>query len=119
MTDDQPMQLDQLLALTWGKLMMQKQYPAAASVAILSYFLAREGQDENRRRGSLSILFKSIEELRSAEGGGETGPGKLSASCSFCGRCEPEVKLAAGVDSFICNSCVETFHDLFEKGRGQ
>lgn len=35
-----------------------------------------------------------------------------SPACSFCGKAEPEVRLGAGPDVFICNECVAIFHPL-------
>jgi hypothetical protein len=109
------MQLEQLLSLTWGELMMQKRFAGAAGIAILSYFLAQEEKDEDRRRLSLSILLKSIEELKLEQPQIETE--KRDPSCSFCGRSEPEVRLAAGPDAFICDGCVSTLNEIFGKDR--
>ena len=115
MIENQSLRLDQLLSLTWGKLMMQKHYQAAAALATLGYFLGRETQDEVLQRTSNSILLKATDEMRSTEA---TKIGDPTPSCSFCGRVEPEVRLGAGPNAFICDSCVETFHDIFFKGPG-
>ncbi|MEW6643056.1 MAG: ClpX C4-type zinc finger protein [Pseudomonadota bacterium] len=34
--------------------------------------------------------------------------------CSFCGKAEPEVKLAAGAGGYICDSCVRILSGAFE-----
>ena len=39
----------------------------------------------------------------------------MKLSCSFCGQREPDVKLAAGSDVYICNACVEKLSDVFNK----
>ena len=111
--DDRPLQLDQLMSLAWGKLMMRKQFVGASAVAILGYFLAQEEQDKGLRDVSLSTLLKSIEELKSQES--KTPSTEASRSCSFCGRTEPEVKLAAGPSAFICNECVRTLAGVFDE----
>jgi hypothetical protein len=65
LTDQRSWELDELLSLTWGKLMMQEQFEAAAAVALAGCFAALETNNEGLRQLSRSILFKAVEELKS------------------------------------------------------
>jgi hypothetical protein len=42
LTDQKPQELDELLSLSWGKLMMQDQFEGAAAIALAGCFVARE-----------------------------------------------------------------------------
>jgi ClpX C4-type zinc finger protein len=108
--DNSSLDLEHLLSATWGKLMMQDHVPAAALVALVGYVVAREKQDEQLRDGSLSILFKAVDELKAKHSGGSEQPAPV---CSFCGLGKPEVRLAAGASGFICESCVAMLTEVF------
>lgn len=113
MTDEAPIPLPRLIGLVWGRLMMQERYQSAAFVALLAYFLSREEHDDELESGSMPLLLKAIDELRGAQ---DERPGSSSAellACSFCGRGEPEVRLAAGARAFICDACVSTLSETF------
>lgn len=111
--DDRSLQLDQLMSLAWGKLMMQKRFMGASAVALLGYFLAQEAKDEEFRDVSLSTLFKAMEELKSQQDA--TPSAEPRPSCSFCGKTEPAIQLAAGPNAFICNECVENLASVFDQ----
>lgn len=113
MTDSPRPDLPRLLVSVWGELMMQKRFQSAALVALLGYFLSREQANEELETGSMPLMFKAVEELRD-----ELHPHAKSAAdeqpaCSFCGRGEPEVRLAAGARAFICDACVATLTEVF------
>lgn len=113
MTDETPIPLPRLISMVWGRLMMQQRYQSAAFVALLAHFLSREQSDEELETGSMPLLLKSIDELRGAPDERATSPGAGPMACSFCGRGQPEVRLAAGARAFICDSCVSTLNETF------
>jgi hypothetical protein len=74
----------------------------AILTAMSAYILLRAQNSERLAQGALNLVYVAIEaSQRPADEPGH------ELSCSFCGRREPEVKLAAGPSSFICNIGVE------------
>ena len=60
--DDRPFQLDQLMSLAWGRLMMQKRFVEASAVSILGYFSRKK--DKTRDFGT-SLYRLCLNPLRS------------------------------------------------------
>ncbi len=113
MSEYQPMEISKLISLLWGKLMMETRYQSAMLAALLGYVVSREQGDDELANGSMSLMFKAVDELRNQSGKGSTRGDVEKAACSFCGRSEPEVRLAAGARGFICDSCVATLNEAF------
>lgn len=115
MAEFTPINIGRHLAEVWGKLMMQKQFNNALLTGVLGYLVSLESDDTELKVGATSWISKTMEEL---QGG---GPGNTPASgpaCSFCGRGEPEVRLAAGAKAFVCDSCVGALSKVFASGKG-
>ncbi|HMK79658.1 MAG TPA: ClpX C4-type zinc finger protein [Xanthobacteraceae bacterium] len=77
---------------------------------VLAYQFFRQSKDAPFEGAVLVYLKKAIDDLVE-----KVIPecAKATPACSFCGRGEPEVRLAAGARAFICNSCVATLGDVF------
>jgi hypothetical protein len=100
-----------LVALIWGKLMMEKHYHGAALASLLGVFVSRNKDDKEFESGSFQLLFKAVDELRNENQ--KNVPLTTAPACSFCGRSEPDVRLAGGAHGFICDACVNTLSDVF------
>src|ERR1700730_11205115 len=88
----------------WQSSMDGRDFHGAILTGISAYILLRAQNSERLAPGALNLVHVAIEASQrpTSEQGHEM-------SCSFCGRREPEVVLAAGPSSFICNMCVEAF----------
>jgi len=113
MTEQELSDFPKLISLIWGRLMMKKHYDGAALAAMLGIFIAREEGNQELADGSTSLMLKAVDELRE-EGSGTSAPSSAKPACSFCGRSEPDIHLAAGARAFICNSCVATLKEVFD-----
>jgi hypothetical protein len=63
MADEDIPNVEKLITLLWGRLMLEKRYSSAASVALLGYRLGEEKQDEELKAGALSLITKAMDEL--------------------------------------------------------
>jgi hypothetical protein len=109
--------LTELLIVLSGKLIAEGRFEAAMSLSLLSHHLAIDMENEDLKsmaRTWLSMAFegwneetKDVSAVRASE----------TPSCSFCGRREPEVRLAAGAKAFICDSCVKLLTGVFAKAK--
>jgi len=111
MPDTPPLELPRLIAMAWGERMKQQRFQSAALVALLGYLLSREQANEELEAGWMPLMLTAVDELRGEPHQQAAGDDK--PACSFCGRGEPEVRLAAGARAFICDACVSTFSDVF------
>lgn len=114
MTKSEQPELQTLFSLLWGHLMMQKRFHHAAMTSFLAHVVGRETGDPELERGALSQVYKAIDELRETSRASSTSSKPPEALCSFCGRGEPEVRLVAGANAFICDSCAKTVAEVFE-----
>lgn len=115
MTDNLDLSASQLIRLLWAKLMMLRRFDAAASVAALSLMLSRQSGSENHefREDGLHLGRKALDEL--AGEGDPNLPVDDSKCCSFCGKSPPEVRLVQGPKAAICNECVNSISEVFER----
>jgi ClpX C4-type zinc finger len=118
MTDTKSIGIGKSLAIVWGKLMMQKQYNNALLTGILGYRVSIEAQDVELKVGAFSWIQKTIQEMIDNEENDSLNEAGEMHSCSFCGRGEPEVRLAAGARAFICDSCISILSETFATGEG-
>ena len=88
----------------WQSGMDSGDFNSAILTGMSAYILLRAQNSEQLAQGALSLVHVAIE--ASQRPAGRRGD---ELNCSFCGRREPEVRLAAGPSAFICNMCVETF----------
>lgn len=81
---------------------------------IAAYCYFHQLNEENFETAALIYVRQAIEELLRA-----VLPQRQTAqaphSCSFCGGTEPQVRLAAGANGFICDSCVRTLGEVFKQ----
>ncbi|MEQ9246710.1 MAG: ClpX C4-type zinc finger protein [Nitratireductor sp.] len=91
--------------------MRQKQFGNAMITSVLTYLLAESMGEEQLKNGAISWLKLSL----SAKDSKYTSQSESELSCSFCGKQQPEVKLAAGSGGIICNMCAKNFTAIFEK----
>lgn len=86
----------------------------------VSAFLLANGRDAQTANGALNLIYVAIAAhygLKQPEL--SSGPVEHSESeCSFCGKKQPEVRLAAGPSAFICEECVRLLGDVFAEDRG-
>jgi ClpX C4-type zinc finger len=115
MTELPPIDVGRYLACVWGKLMMQKQFNNALLTGFLGHLVALETQDAELKSGAATWIEKTMQEFTEAQNDKARHAPESSHTCSFCGRGESEVRLAAGAKAFICNSCVTTLNEFFSK----
>ena len=105
-------ELTRSLILLWGRLSMEGRVDAVMSLSLLAYYLARDARDEKLQELARSWLSIASEDW--LKGSPKPKPGsEAPPSCSFCGKREPEVRLAAGAKAFICDSCVQMLSRTF------
>src|ERR1700761_2733248 len=97
----------------WQSRIDDGDFHEAVLVGMSGYLLLRAQKTKDSEKlapGALNLVHVAIElsQRRTGEPGNEP-------SCSFCGRREPDVKLAAGPDAHICNACVEMLGGVFNK----
>jgi hypothetical protein len=104
-----------LLLPAWRRAMDEGRHRDGVLTAILGYFVLRERKDDTYDKMPLYWMQKAtfliLEEFHNAFKEANKG------NCSFCGRTEPDVRLAAGPSAFICDSCVATLGEVFKAPR--
>jgi hypothetical protein len=96
----------------WQSRIKERNFHDAILVGMSTYILLRAQNEEKLFPGALNLVLVAIESMDEFAGKSDQ-IGDMS--CSFCGRREPEVKLAAGPNAFICNECVSALADSFSK----
>jgi hypothetical protein len=109
--------LTELLIVLSGKLIVEKRFEAAMSLSLLSHHLAIDMNDEELKSMARTWLSIAFEEWNKETKDVSVVSSSETPSCSFCGRKEPEVRLAAGVNAFICDSCVKLLAGTFLKAK--
>ena len=74
--------------------------------------LLREKDARESPLNNAALQFIHQCSLRLGEARESAKPAKQTVACSFCGKSAPEVRLGAGPSSFICNECVDIFHNI-------
>jgi hypothetical protein len=94
------------------KALSAKRYHEVLLGGLSAYLYFREKEEKLLERGMLAYLRVAIDAL-SVDG--DPGQSILMGQheCSFCGRREPDVRLAAGAKGFICDACVLLLGELF------
>lgn len=103
----------------WEASMNAGQHLEAVRAGV-STFLIANGRDERIANGALNLMLVAISAhygLKPPELSG--GPAENPESgCSFCGRKQSEVRLAAGPSAHICEECVRQLGDVFVNDPG-
>lgn len=85
------------------------------SILLLSLLVLRIGRMQNDSRYidiALIWMESCVKEKFSKNSSNEE---RKTQYCSFCGKMEPEVKLFAGAEAFICCSCIELMHGIMHR----
>jgi RNA polymerase-binding transcription factor DksA len=107
---------EETLAKFWGQLMLGRHFQEAATVALIAKRIAEKQGNVDLGRSADSILERAVSEItEQTKQASVDDQIKQNKRCSFCGREIPEVKLAAGLNVFICNECVSNLHDVFSR----
>jgi len=88
------------------KAISDERYHEALLGGLSAYLFFREKGEKALEKGMLLYLRRAIDAL------------SADHECSFCGRREPDVRLAAGAKGFICDACVLLLSDLFHPKPG-
>jgi hypothetical protein len=105
-----PEKLFEMASDIWQSCMDRGDFHEAILTGMSAYILLRAQGSERLAPGALGLVHVAIE---ASERSASDHSHELS--CSFCGRREPEVKLAAGPSSFICNMCVDALGQVLNK----
>jgi hypothetical protein len=110
-----------LIAPVWEKAMEERRYSDAMIAGFLGYFLFRDAKDETLESVGVSWIWGPAHRLMQDNSKSFNESPSERFVCSFCGRGEPHVRLAAGIGTgtgttFICNDCVTTLSEVFRKG---
>src|SRR5713101_2668130 len=100
------------LSLEWENALNEKRPRDVILSGVVAYILFREKGDQTLQHATLTCVRKAIDDLLREDAAGEH-PHTPQNLCSFCGRGEPAVRLAAGARGFICDSCVATLSEFF------
>jgi hypothetical protein len=101
------------LAIRAGK---EEKYHDALQYAIAAYEITRETERDGLNLITLALIHEACGELialNTIEVSKRRHESKFA--CSFCGKSNPEVKLAPGPGVYICNECVDTFAEGFKQ----
>jgi ClpX C4-type zinc finger len=99
----------------WGHALQAKKFHDALIIGLLGYVFFHEHKDKSLETVALMQIMRACESILSKRQEARKKNTKKGNTCSFCGRSEPEVHLAAGISGFICDSCVEMLHGVFKK----
>jgi ClpX C4-type zinc finger len=81
---------------------------------VLGYLFFHGKGDSTYENASLACVRKAIDDVLTVALP-ENQPSRAQHVCSFCHRKPPDVRLAAGASSFICDNCVSKLGELFRE----
>lgn len=96
-----------ILMKMWAQKAEAKDHHNALIYAFLGYMMSKGAQDEDSAMGFIGPIEAACFDLLEPLLEKRKAMLKDEVMCSFCNRREPEVKLAAGPDAFICDGCVK------------
>jgi hypothetical protein len=100
------------LTLAWETALNEKRPRDVIVSGILGYLLFRDRGSLPQEHASLLTVRQAIDDVLAETLPGQTA-GRSAPVCSFCGRGEPQVRLVAGAEGSICDSCVSLVSDVF------
>jgi len=107
-----PDRLFQDLTTAWETALEEKRQREVILGGFAAYCYFHELNEKTFETASLIYVQKAIAELLE-----DVLPrqhlDRSQRNCSFCGRTEPQVRLAAGANGFICDSCVKALGNVF------
>jgi hypothetical protein len=83
------------------KALHDQRYHEVLLGSLSAYLFFREREEKSLEKDMLLYVRRAIDAL------------SPDHECSFCGRREPDVRLAAGAKGFICDDCVGLLGELF------
>src|SRR5258707_2109659 len=114
MNDFKPDEFYQGVGTSLEKAIHDKRYHEVLLGGLSAYLFFREKKEKPLENAMLAYLRTAIDALSAEGGSGQSDlMGMGHHECSFCGRREPDVRLAAGAKGFICDACVLLLSDLF------
>jgi hypothetical protein len=102
------------LTLAWETALNEKRPRDVIVSGILGYLLFRDKGNLPREHASLLTVRQAIDDLL-AETLPDEAADRSEPVCSFCGRGQSEVRLAAGAHGFICDRCVSQLGEVFKE----
>jgi hypothetical protein len=102
------------LADLWANALVEKRYKDAMVAGLLVHITFGEAKYERFAREGLNFITDAIS---AATNNTDEETIQLHnqevPTCSFCNRSGTEIRMAAGPNGFICDSCVSTLHQTF------
>ena len=102
------------LTLAWETALNEKRPRDVIDSGLLAYHFFRDKGDFACEHASLMFVRTAIEDIL-ANAFPDRKTDQTQPACSFCGRSEPQVRLVAGANGFICDSCVSLVSDVFKE----
>ena len=100
-----------ILMKMWAQKAEGQEHHDALLYAFIGYLMSKGAKDEESAMGFIGPIEAACFEILEPLLEKRKAQLKDEIMCSFCNRKEPEVKLAAGPDAFICDGCVKMLHD--------
>lgn len=100
------------LSSTWETALSEKRQHDVIVGGVLGYLFFHESNDAMYEKASLICVRTAINDVLAGTLH-QKSPDNSQHACSFCCRRPPEVRLAAGANSFICDKCVSQLGQLF------
>lgn len=102
------------LSRTWETALKEKRPRDVIVSGILGYLFFRDKADFACEHASLLTVRTAIDDIL-ANAFPDRKTNKTQPAYSFCGRGEPQVRLVAGANVFICDSCVSLVGEVFKE----
>lgn len=96
--------LAKLCESAWMRAIEEKRYREALHIGLSAYLIARDRADQDAELAALTQIKSAVDAMLPAE---------AREGCSFCGRREEGLRLAAGPDVMICEHCVRDLQEVF------
>jgi hypothetical protein len=78
--------------------------------ACILFTRVKDDRNSPASTAAMEFMRQCIAHLIEGSDGVDTT--KKNVSCSFCEKSPPEIRLGAGPAVFICNECVDVFHNI-------
>ena len=104
------------IAVLHALLIAEKHFVGAISLGVIAHNIARETKDQMLEDLSHAWMSTGLSIWKGDDSHQQGDSAEREPACSFCGRKPPEIRLAAGAKAFICDSCVLTLGEAFDRG---
>ena len=96
-------------------LLSENHFVEAISLGVIAHNIAKETKDHMLEELAQMWLSTPLSLWKGDDSASQRDPAGSEPVCSFCGRKPPAVRLAAGAKAFICDSCVQTLGEAFNR----